>query len=446
MKNIISVILISLILFACDLERPKLSLNIKKTKVKNIIIMIADGCGYNHINATNYYVNGELNSQIYEQFPVSFPVCTSPGLSGKFNSDKGLSWENGYNSSRTYSDSLWRTKSYSSSGAAATTLATGRKTYNGSIGMDIYFKPLKSIVQKAKELGKSAGVVTSVQFAHATPASFVAHNVNRNNYEEIAQEIIKSDIDIIFGCGNPEYDNDGNISNDKDYRYVGGRNFWDKFNNGENYGRTLISSEQEFENLKRNPKVGKYLGLPNVFTTLQEDRNGDKMSNPYEIPFNQRTPSLEDLSITALNSLNLNKKGLFLMIEGGAVDWAAHSNYSGRMIEELNSFNKTVEAVVDWIEKHSKWEETLLIVTADHETGYLSGQNGFNSEIESDGKGNMPQMKWNSKYHTNVLVPLFAKGVGSELFDDYADEVDSLHGYFIQNSEIGQVMFRTIVK
>lgn len=445
MKIIISIFLFSLILFGCDLEEPKLSLSVKKTKAKNIIIMIADGCGYNHIKATNYYSNGELNSQIYEQFPVSFPVCTSPGISGKFKSEYGLSWENGYNSSRTYSDSLWRMKGYTSSGAAATTLATGRKTYNASIGMDIYFKPLKTIAQKAKELGKSAGIVTSVQFAHATPAAFVAHNVHRNNYKEIAKEMIKSDIDIIFGCGNPDYDNDGKQAIEKDFQYVGGKKFWDSYINN-NYGRSLISSYQEFEQLRKNPKQGKFLGLPKVFSTLQEYRSGDKYSNPYEVPKITNLPSLEDLSLTALNSLNLNKNGLFLMIEGGAVDWAGHSNYSGRMIEELNSFNETVKAVVNWVENNSNWEETLLIVTADHETGYLTGINGFNSEIESNGKGNLPNMKWNSKNHTNVLIPLYAKGIGSELFDDYADEVDSLHGYYVQNSEIGQVMFRTIVK
>lgn len=449
MKKIILFSLIAIFIIGCDLEEPKLSLNIKekpKSKAKNIIIMIADGCGYNHISATNYFTNGELNSQIYEKFPVSFPVSTSPAQSGRFKSQNGLSWDNGYNSSRTYSDSIYRTIGYTSSGAAATTIASGRKTYNGSIGMDIYFKPLKTIAEKAKELGKSAGVVTTVQFSHATPASFVAHNVDRNNYEEIAREMIKSDIDIIFGCGNPYYDNSGNKSSKPDFQFVGGEKFWNKYKSNENYNRKLISSKSDFDKLKQHPKKGKYLGLPNVGTTLQEDRAGDYFAFPFVVPFTKDIPSLEDLSITALNSLNLNKKGFFLMIEGGAVDWAAHSNYSGRMIEELNSFNKSVEEVVKWIEINSSWEETLLIVTSDHETGYLTGPNGFNSDIVSNGKGKQPQMLWNSVKHTNVLIPLYAKGVGSELFDDYADEIDSLRGYFIQNSEIGQVMYRTIVK
>lgn len=446
MKKIILIVLIIIFATGCDIKEPKLSLNLNKKKSINIIIMIADGSGYNHIFSTDYYTNGELNSQIYEKFPVSFPVCTYPAQSGEFNSTYGLSWYNGYNSGKTYSDSIWRTLGVTGSGAAATAIATGRKTYNASIGVDIYFKPLKSIAQKAKELGKSAGLVTTVPFSHATPASFIAHNVLRKNYEEIAQEMIASDIDIIYGCGNPYYDNSGKKTKYPDYQYVGGKDFWEKFQNGTNYRRKLITSKRDFLNLINNPTNQKLLGLPEVYSTLQEDRDGDKYATPNSVPLNENLPNLKELSLSAINSLNLNENGFFLMIEGGAVDWAAHSNYKGRMIEEQNDFNKAVKAVVDWIEKNSNWEETLLIVTSDHETGYLTGVNGFDSGIVSNGIGKLPSMQFNSTHHTNVLVPLYAKGYGSELFDDYADEVDSLRGYYIQNSEIGQVMFRTITR
>ena len=448
MIRLISVLLISILCFGCEIERPKLSLNVdkKETRAKNIIIMIADGCGYNHINATNYYATGELNSQIYESFPVHFPVSTAPAMSGKFNSEMGLSWQNGYNSGLTYSDSNWRNISPTGSGAAATAIASGRKTYNASIGMDIYFKPLKSIAEKAKELGKSAGLVTTVPFAHATPASFASHNVHRDNYEEIAREMIKSNMDIIFGCGHPDYDDDGKSVEAPDYKYVGGKKFWEKYISGKNYGRRLITKQSEFEKLLMNPTDEKLLGLPLVHSTLQAGRGGDANAGPYKVPYNSAIPNLKLLTKTALSSLSQNPKGFFLMIEGGAVDWAAHSNQSGRMIEELNSFNKTVESVVKWIETNSSWDETLLIVTSDHETGYLTGTNGYNSNIVSNGKGKVPNMMWNSKKHTNVLIPLYAKGIGSDLFDDYADEIDSLRGYFIQNSEIGQIMFRSIVK
>jgi alkaline phosphatase len=444
-KSVVSIFLVSIIISACDVKEPKLTLDLDAKKSKNIIIMIADGGGYNQFISTNYYTDGKSNSELYERFPVSFPVCTSPAQSGKFKSKNGLSWANGYNSAMTYSDSVWRTNGVTGSATAATAMATGRKTYNGAIAMDIYFKPLETIAEKAKSLGKSAGVVTAVPFAHATPASFVAHNVLRSNYEEIAQEMIESNIDIIFGCGNPNYDNSGNKITPNDFQYVGGEEYWKKFLESQG-NRKLISSKDEFLKLIKNPTRDKLLGLPEVYTTLQEDRDGDKYAIPFSVPFNDNLPSLEDMSLAALNSLNLNENGFFLMIEGGAVDWASHSNYKGRMIEEQTDFNKAVKAVYDWVEKNSSWSETLLIITADHETGYITGINGFDSEIESRGKGEQPLMQFNSTHHTNVLVPLYAKGVGADLFDDYADEVDSLRGYFIQNSEIGQIMFRTIVK
>lgn len=434
-------------LYSCDIEKPKYTLNVedqnkqKTSKAKNIIIMIADGCGFNHIEAANYFQKGKLNSQSYENFPVYFPVSTSPALSGKFKSQKGLSWENGYNSGKTYSVEEFRMSGYTGSGAAATAIATGRKTYNSSIGMDVNFRPLKSILNRAEELGKSTAVVTSVQFSHATPASFVTNNVNRNNYEEISTAMINSDVDIIFGCGNPEFDSDGNKINPIEFKYVGGKELWNELKK-DSHSRKLITSKNEFLSLIENPSSKKLLGVPKVAYTLQEDRGGEKLADAFVIPELENIPNLSELSLAALQCLNENEKGFFIMIEGGAVDWASHSNYSGRMIEELIDFNIAVDSVINWIESNSSWEETLLIITADHETGYLTGNGGFNSKVSSNGKNIMPDMKWNSTSHTNVLIPMFAKGIGSNLFDDYADEVDSLRGYFIQNSEIGQVMFR----
>jgi alkaline phosphatase len=442
-------ILLIFFIISCDIEKPKYSLNVEKknsqeaSSVKNIILMIADGCGFNHIDAANYYQYNNLKSQSYENFPVYFPVNTSPALSGKFKSDNGLSWHNGYNSGKIYSEKDFRMLGYTGSGAAATAMATGRKTYNASIGMDVNFKPLKSILHRAKTLDKSTGVVTSVQFAHATPASFVVNNVHRNNYEEISLEMINSDIDLIFGCGNPEYDSEGNKIEPKEFKYVGGKKVWTDLKN-KIHKRKLITEKSEFLDLIKKPKEALLLGVPKVHSTLQEDRGGDKYAETYTVPGIDGIPNLAEMSLAALQTLNLNNNGFFVMIEGGAVDWASHSNYSGRMIEELIDFNIAVDSVVNWVESNSNWEETLVIITADHETGYLTGNDSYNSRIKSNGLNNMPDMKWNSTGHTNVLIPLFAKGNGLNLFDDYADEVDSLRGYFIQNSEIGQVMFRVL--
>jgi alkaline phosphatase len=144
------------------------------------------------------------------------------------------------------------------------------------------------------------------------------------------------------------------------------------------------------------------------------------------------------------------------MIEGGAVDWAGHGNNLPRMIEEQIDFNNSVQAAVDWVEDNSDWDETLLIVTADHETGYLLGPGGFeytdvdsNGEytdddillgykhVEDNGAGNLPGVEWFSGGHTNQIVPLFAKGAGAELFEQYIDGTDpNLAGYYGLDGQI----------
>lgn len=132
------------------------------------------------------------------------------------------------------------------------------------------------------------------------------------------------------------------------------------------------------------------------------------------------------------------------MIEGGAIDWAAHDNNSARMIEEQIDFNNSVKAAVEWLNKYSSWDETLIIVTSDHECGYLTGPSHpeiINSPVKNMGKGNMPAMKWNFDHHTNQLVPFYAKGPGAELFELFADEYDPLRGPFIQNTDIAKLIF-----
>jgi alkaline phosphatase len=141
----------------------------------------------------------------------------------------------------------------------------------------------------------------------------------------------------------------------------------------------------------------------------------------------------------ALNVLDNNPKGFFVMIEGGATDWASHSNQKGRLIEEMKSFDEAVNSVVGWVNAHSNWDETLVIVTGDHETGFLWGGDPF-LPVKDNGRQILPGMQFNSSDHTNSLVPFFARGTGSEFFRNFADEQDSVKGPFIQNSEIAQLI------
>ena len=181
---------------------------------------------------------------------------------------------------------------------------------------------------------------------------------------------------------------------------------------------TLIQTRAEFQALasSRTPGSLRVLGVAQAYTTTQQARGGDGQAAPYVVPRNAEVPTLTEMSPAALNVLDDNPNGFFLMIEGGAVDWAAHANQAGRTIEEEIDFNQAVEAVVDWVETNSNWDETLLIVTGDHETGYLLGPGSgpgtppvFNPVV-NNGAGVVPGVQWGSGNHTNQLIPFFAKG------------------------------------
>ena len=141
----------------------------------------------------------------------------------------------------------------------------------------------------------------------------------------------------------------------------------------------------------------------------------------------------------ALNVLDNNSKGFFVMIEGGATDWDSHESQKGRLIDEMTGFFDAVNTVVSWVEKNSNWNETMLIITGDHETGLLWGEKPF-IPLTDRGKGDLPVMNFFSDNHSNSLVPFYAKGAGIELYQNFADERDSVRGPFIQNSEISQLI------
>ncbi len=422
---------------------------------KNIILMISDGCGYNHVDAASYFQYGEKGTQIYEKFPVRLAMSAYSASGEKY--DPNRAWE---------SFDFLKNKP-TDSAASSTAISTGTKTYNGAIGVDVNKDTLENIVERLEKLGKSTGVITSVQFSHATPAGFVAHNESRHNYLEISCDmILTSQLEVIMGCGHPGYDDNGNLRNfsEWDYKYAGGSDIWEALLEGkagsdaDNDGVVdpwqLIESREDFMSLASGKTPKRVIGVPRVAKTLQQNRDGDKKAAPFETPQIQTVPTLPEMTAAALNVLDNNADGFFLMIEGGAVDWAAHDNNSGRVIEEQIDFNHAVEKVVEWVDEFSSWDETLLIVTSDHETGYLTGpesghKSGFDPEnnrpvwnpIKNNGKGNMPSMEWHSKKHTNSLIPFFSKGAGSDVFLRYADEEDIIRGKYIDNTEIARVLF-----
>lgn len=417
-------------------------------RIKNIIVMISDGCGYNHIAAADYYQHGKTGQQVYEKFPVKYGMSTYmvPGS---------------YDPAAAKSDFNYVKAGYTDSAAAATAMSTGVKTYDGAIGVDVTGKPLTHLLDRCENLGKATGVVTSVEWSHATPAGYVAHNASRDSYEQIAQEMVNSSrIDVIMGAGHPWFDKDGKpLSTPNTFKYVGGETTWNSLvggtagtgvdadqNGWKDDPWTLVQTRDQFRQLAKGKTPKRVCGTPQVYKTFQQERSGDGNAMPFVVPMVQSVPTLAECTKAALNVLDNDKQGLFLMIEGGAVDWASHANQSGRAIEEEIDFNRAVNAVVNWVDRKSDWNETIVLVTGDHECGYLvgPGSDPKSKPIVNNGKGNLPGMEWHSGDHTNSLIPVFAKGHGANNLRKYADQKDPVRGRYVDNTELAKLLLQLL--
>jgi alkaline phosphatase len=415
---------------------------------KNIIIMIGDGMGYEHINASLYF-QGKKDNHLWMSFPVKLAAAT--------NNHGGS-----YNPHSAWKDKLYVQSAYTESAAAATAIATGHTTTTSYVGMSATGIPLSNPVMLASSLKKSSGIVSSVPFVHATPAGFTAHNQSRSNYKEIAFQILMhSTATVVMGCGHPFRDNNGNMTQQPDFKYTHSMELWQMITNQKNSltvnGTTFyvqdingdfVSDAWTFSDKKedldkiisKEMKPDRLFFLSPVFETLSESRSGNS-AMPFDIPVAENIPSLQQMSMAALAILSDNPEGFFLMIEGGAIDWASHNNDLVRLIEEQIEFEKTVEAVMEFIETNLNWEETLLIVLADHECGYLTG--GFDSvsgfqHIRDQGKGKLPDVQFLSENHTNHLVPFFSKGIGAHSFQVMSSGFDSVRGQYIHISDVAK--------
>jgi alkaline phosphatase len=473
--------------FSCSFHHPSFSKPNQPKAAKNVILLISDGAGFNTFEAGNYYQFGEKMPELYRDFSVkiasktdmlnfidkttnepveldsSYLVC--PGC--KIFQDCSCDYSKWYSKPQGYDPlKMWKSFNYvkeddnylvfTGSAAAATALYTGEKTTRGRMGMMWDEFPLPSIAEVADVLGKSTGAVSSVPLSHATPGAVWSHQKNRNMYTDIANEMIYySGLDVIMGCGDP--------MDNMEYKYVGGEKTWaDIIDKDGANGFVYIHGVDAFENLANGEIKGgtpaKVIGIPHATKTLSE--------NPDDVP------TLDTMAMGAIQVLSQNPNGFFLMIEGGAVDWKNHANNIDAMVKEQADFNNTVAAVKDWVEKKSTWKETLVIVTSDHECGMLwgpktytdndcgredkcragyydAGVDTFNGwqHIISNGRNQIPGVQYGSMDHTRALVPVFAKGVGAEMFFDLVDGVDTkagsfwgFSGQYIDNTDIFTVM------
>jgi len=415
---------------------------------KNVILMISDGWGYNHVLATDYYTAGRAGAALYEAFPFTCAMSTY--------SANGA----GYDPAQVSASFTYVISNATDSAAAATALSTGFKTRNGCLGVDESGERLVHVMEQAEATGRATGVLTSVPLSHATPAGFIAHVSARGEYAEIAQQMLtQSAAEVIMGAGHPWFNDDGNRVDKPNYDYVGGEALWQDLTDDDGLlgadadgdGRpdpwALVQTCDQFRALMLGDTPGRVVGIVQVATTLQQKRSGAD-ALPGSVARNANIPTLAEMTRAALNVLDEDPDGFVLMIEGGAVDWASHANQSGRMIEEMMDFNAAVEVVCQWVESNSSWDETLLIVTGDHECGYLTGPDPQDrwTPVQNNGVGALPGMKWNSRTHTNSLIPLFAKGAAVHLFQQYADQSDPLCGPYIDNTEVAKVIFTVLGK
>ena len=316
---------------------------------KNIILLIGDGMGAAQIYAGMTANGGDI---YLENF-------THTGFATTFAANRFVT----------------------GSAASGTALATGHKTNYGYIGVDTAGNPLMNVRELAQHLGKSTGVVSTSSVTHATPASFVGHQMSRNMEEEIAADFLTSGIDVFIG---------------------GGIDFFTKRKDGRNLLEDLKSNDyqvatslQELEAVKS----GKLAGLLAPNGMERRSIRGDV---------------LVKASSKAMEILDDDPDGFFLMIEGSQIDWAGHDNDMPWIVEEMLDFDLTVGKVLEFAAEN---KETLVIVTADHETGGLTIEDG---NLETGYvKGD-----FTTGGHTGIMVPVFAFGPGAESFAGFMDNTD----------------------
>jgi alkaline phosphatase len=277
-------------------------------------------------------------------------------------------------------------------------------------------------------------------------------------------------LDLIGGCGHPGYDEDGQPRREpsaEHHERVGGKAVWqhltgvrklhagDAISGDEHAAKrrvsaaevaalnrwTLVESREGIEALAQAPSPLPLLMTPRVAETLQQERAASgsaKSALPHADPPIPGVPSLEAMTRAALNALDDAPDGFLLFVEGGAVDWAMHDNQLGRTIEEMQDFLRSVDAVTEWAERHGGWEETLVVVTADHDH-MLWGPNADRvpfDPLRDEGAGRLPAHRWLSQSHSAALVPVAARGKGSEALRDHATRTDPVRGPYVDQADL----------
>ena len=255
------------------------------------------------------------------------------------------------------------------SAAAATQLATGQYAGSEMIGANYRGEKVDNIVEVAHRVGKSAGLVTDTRMTHATPAGFVAHQANRESENEIAVDMLDERVDVLLGGGLrnwvPEAINDRESTAYAALMQLTGGAYPATSRRHDN--RNLLLEARGEYSLAFDRRALARVSQGRVLGLFADSELADALEDRASLNDPKRTePTHVEMTAKALELLNQNAAGFFLMVEGGQIDWAGHNNDAGVLLHELLQFDDAVRTVYEWAKSR---DDTLLLVTADHETG-----------------------------------------------------------------------------
>ena len=361
---------------------------------KYIFLFIGDGMGMTHVAAAESYLSFKSGVDSQGLTMCSFPYF---GLCSNASADADIT----------------------DSSAAATAIACGAKTNNGFLGVDPDGEPLKSMTYDLQERGYQIGILSNVPVNHATPASFYASSRARSDYYNISQQIASTGFDFFAGSGFLNV-----TGRKKDKEPI------DKWLEGQGY--SVCYGVEEFE--AKADKTDKIIFCQ---ASSRVDGAGNYVSEGKDV---------EDVTLGTMLEVGLDfvddDKPFFFMCEGGNIDWDAHANKTMPVVADVIEFDGAVAVAYEFYKQHP--DETLIIVTADHETGGMSlGADGYNigwtvleEQWEKSGRKNILSTKdnaslnaeasigWTTGGHTAAYVPVFSIGVNAERFSGKMDNTE----------------------
>ncbi len=395
-KKILSVVLAVLTILSafagCSKVEPEQEAPVDNRIIKNIIFLIPDGGGYPLYDFANDVKTsgGFMNVDYQNRTPTTMkPMTMRSYLAGSMTT-------------LNYQDAL------TDSAAAGTAMATGYKTLNGRVGINHEGKPIANVLEAAQSIGMSTGLVATYEWMHATPASFSAHVMARDDYRNLYQQIENQGIDVILGSGY------GAV---KDYASI---------DNAVERGYKIVRTREDLENVQPGDRIW---------------GDATNSSSPYDINLTAEQPTLARMTKAAIKALSGNENGFFLMVEGSKVDTGGHANDAVVTTSEYLAFDAAFKVAVDFASQRT---DTVVIAAPDHDTGAMmyDAIENLNSAVVNVQMGKNPEaVGWGTTSHSTQQVGVWMyvpegvdviKGLNSTL----GDTPETRANYVIDNTDL----------